>query len=248
MADYVDFIFNQPKRVFHPYGELATKALINTLPDLNTKDRILDYGCGAGGTMRMLHNLGYTNIIGFDRSRWIEKVAEENPNLNFYRCWETLLQLESNIDYAIMESVLAFNNFQDQNNLVKSLNEIKQSHGLKGVFSLEVLRIGEVSREILTKLDKMQGVRCILSHEEFQCMVLSAGSGCQVKQLFKLPLLWDLSRNFNSYVLSFQEISSQKIVNYQERTREWASRVEEIRSLWLEISSQMMVFGHYIRM
>lgn len=64
------------------YTSPATIAslLIEQLPDKSA--RILDIGCGTGLTSRLLHQLGYANLDGFDLSPEMLRVA---ANRNIYQ-------------------------------------------------------------------------------------------------------------------------------------------------------------------
>lgn len=74
----------------HYWNKVASKKAFTTALDLQlfaeliVKDAlIVDYGCGYGRTLDILHQQGYTNIIGFDfAEKMIKRGKKEFPHLD----------------------------------------------------------------------------------------------------------------------------------------------------------------------
>lgn len=89
----IDFIikrFNSPNRVRHYKKAIKEIGLWRSEKEifreyLQTKDKILDLGCGAGRVTFGLYDLGYERIIGVDLARNLIQKAEEYAKKNDYR-------------------------------------------------------------------------------------------------------------------------------------------------------------------
>ena len=82
--------------------------------------RILDFGCGAGATMRALQELGYANTVGYDVADGRSLVESEHTDIRM----GTLLDLELPYEDDTFDLVLSDQVFEHVQDQVRAFQEI----------------------------------------------------------------------------------------------------------------------------
>jgi SAM-dependent methyltransferase len=70
----------------HPGGEEAIETVVNDLPRAS-KYRVLDVGCGRGGTANWFHQHGWGDVVGIDiDANSIDYARQTYPQVQFHVC------------------------------------------------------------------------------------------------------------------------------------------------------------------
>jgi len=118
---------NMPDMLLRPGGLEMTKQLI-WLAKLKPGARILDLGCGFGGSAAFLSNLGF-NVVGIDKSRALIKRGRELfPELRLFEGNAENIPLEGErFDAALLECSLSL---MDVDSVLPEVSDILHPNGL----------------------------------------------------------------------------------------------------------------------
>lgn len=96
-------------------------------------DKILDYGCGYGRTLRLLKDNGYLNLSGVDLSeKMIERAKKENPSMNYAVVKNNKLHFEDNsFDAVLLLAVLTcIINNKEQEMMINEIERVLKPNGV----------------------------------------------------------------------------------------------------------------------
>ncbi|BAY46139.1 putative methyltransferase [Scytonema sp. HK-05] len=106
----------------HAGGDVHIDHLVNEIPSEHS--RLLDIGCGLGGTMQYLHGVGWPEVVGIDLNKDSIEVARERfPNGKFY----TLDAMDINSAelgwFSHFVSINTFIHISDKKQLLRKIGE-----------------------------------------------------------------------------------------------------------------------------
>ncbi len=93
--------------------------------------KILDFGCGAGGTVRALRTLGYVNASGYDVMDGPTRLGADREHIKVGSVFNLRLPYEDNT-FDLVMSDMVFEHVQDQVRVFEELRRITKpgGHGL----------------------------------------------------------------------------------------------------------------------
>lgn len=105
-------------------------------PFLHPHSQIVEYGCGYGRLLQVLHERGYQNLLGFDFShKMIARGEREHPHLNLTHSDSGKIPLENDsVDCIIVSTILCC--IPDRNEQQKLIEEIMRVLKKGGVLYL----------------------------------------------------------------------------------------------------------------
>jgi ubiquinone/menaquinone biosynthesis C-methylase UbiE len=100
---------------------------------VSKNNKILDYGCGYGRTLKVLQDNGYINLSGVDFSeKMIERAKKENPLIDCRTVKNNKLMYEDNsFDAVLLLAVLTcvINN-EEQEMIMKEIKRVLKPNGI----------------------------------------------------------------------------------------------------------------------
>lgn len=136
------------------------------------KNKILDYGCGTGRSLRFIRDLGYTDIVGVDISTDMIKEANQIDPMGDYRLIKSAkIPFEDNtFDIVFMSYV--FLEVGDFDEIVKILSEIKRVLKKDGNVIIVTTIVSDIKIKLLSgtydfeennkALDKCQNLKLLI--------------------------------------------------------------------------------------
>ena len=145
------------------WDTVAKKVIFTLDPDLgqfsnyvSRSDKILDYGCGYGRITLALHNLGYSQIIGYDTSaEMIARGIAEAPTLSLKSYSPpTIPEANNSFDAIICCAVLTcLPDPELQREAIKEITRILRPGGV--LYMAEFLRTSSINYNRKQALDQM---------------------------------------------------------------------------------------------
>lgn len=114
-----------------PFSHPANLSRLAELVDLDR--RILDFGCGYGRVMGLLHDHGYRNLVGVDPApRMIAAARQRFPALTFLEVNPTRLPLsDESVDAALLLTVLTcIPSDDEQRRVIREIGRVLRPDGL----------------------------------------------------------------------------------------------------------------------
>jgi len=139
----------------HPGEEDAIDLIFSDVPK-NPKRRILDIGCGIGGTANYIHASGYGQVVGVDRnSGVIQEAKSQYPNVEF-RCCDAL-DIEQEFKGEQFDLVCMINSFfymEKQDVVLEKIHALLQPEGIVKIFEYTDRTKGEKKLTLLGDQDE----------------------------------------------------------------------------------------------
>jgi ubiquinone/menaquinone biosynthesis C-methylase UbiE len=114
-----------------PFSHPVNVSRLAELVDLDC--RILDFGCGCGRVMGLLHEHGYRNLVGVDPApRMIAAARQRFPALTFLEANSTRLPLaDESVDAALLFTVLTcIPSDDEQRRVIREIGRVLRPDGL----------------------------------------------------------------------------------------------------------------------
>jgi SAM-dependent methyltransferase len=114
-----------------PFSHPVNLSRLAELVDLDR--RILDFGCGYGRVMGLLHDHGYRNLVGVDPApRMIAAARQRFPALTFLEVNPTRLPLsDESVDAALLLTVLTcIPSDDEQRRVIREIGRVLRPDGL----------------------------------------------------------------------------------------------------------------------
>jgi ubiquinone/menaquinone biosynthesis C-methylase UbiE len=122
----------------HAGEEEAIERALRSVPK-NSHNRILDVGCGRGGSAEYLRRHGWGNVVGIDRdSESIEYAKMSYPNCEFHTC--DVLDVPGTVgrEFDVIYLLNAFYAFGNQREALATLRKVAKPGALLVVFDYAI--------------------------------------------------------------------------------------------------------------
>ena len=115
-GNYTDYLDRRER-----YHRLARDidAFMDSICLRSTGSNLLDYGCGPGFLMEGFRELGYTNVVGHDISKWAIQYADNIGIKGIAHCLDNVIQDRYHL--TVMLDVLEHIKYDDINKLLRKL-------------------------------------------------------------------------------------------------------------------------------
>lgn len=118
----------------HPGEEEAILAVMNNFAK-NKQQKIMDVGCGLGGTADFIQRQGWGTVSGFDIENISIEYAKNNyPDIDFYTSDVEGIEKIFQDEFDILCLFTSFYAFHDQEASLLSLNKIAKNNGYLAIF------------------------------------------------------------------------------------------------------------------
>lgn len=156
MKDYYDSIAAGYEEL-HKEEQLKKVAFVKKFVKVNSKDKLLDVGCGTGISTEMWK----CNRYGIDPSEKLLNIGRAlRPDIKFYKGSAEKLPFKAR-EFDFVISITAIQNFTD---IEKGLKEIKRVG--KGSYVLTFLKRSPKRKEIINQINQIFDVETMLEEEK----------------------------------------------------------------------------------